>query len=269
MFLANGRTLHIASFLCFAVAVMTTTASVFYAKSSSTSEDIGDRIEIPNQYMAEMAPLNRVEDSTTVIPFANPDAPSELAPWWEWYAGSSASSAYELTDDPNALTLLVGPGTDQWGSNNSAPYVSYTISGDFDVEVKLKVYALTKWIVGGLGIMSSDDEERWIRIVYALDNKVYLNKNGQHLVITPYLDHEVYFKLRRQGSLISAYYSASGEDWTILKENYEYDLPSEVKIYLLGFTQLASGDVIQFQDLKVSAEPVLNWELFIPLVLAN
>jgi hypothetical protein len=68
---------------------------------------------------------------------------------------------------------MVGPGTDQWLSDNSAPYVSYTISGDFEAEVKLSVAALTNWVVGGLGVMSSQDPENWIRIVYALDNKVY------------------------------------------------------------------------------------------------
>jgi hypothetical protein len=270
MLFVKDRTFHIASITCIAVAMMTMMANNLYAKVSNPLEDTGESVNTRNQSMPATDTSYKVDGSTTtIIPFANPDAPSELASWWQWYAGSSTASAYELTNDPNALTMLVGPGTDQWGSNKSALYVSYAISGDFEVEVKLKVYALTRWIVGGLGIMSSQDQERWIRIVYALDNKVYLNRNGQHLVITPYFDHEVYFKLRRNGSMISAYYSASGEDWTVLKENYQYELPPAVKIYLLGFTQLSSGDVIQFQDLKLSAEPAKNSELFIPVVLIN
>jgi regulation of enolase protein 1 (concanavalin A-like superfamily) len=185
------------------------------------------------------------------IHFADPNDPTKLASHWSWHPGGSRASAYALKED-GTLRLIVGPGTDQWENNDSAPYISYKVSGDFEAEVKLRMVASSDWEVGGIGIMSTQDPKTWIRIVFALDNKVYFNRNGRHIAIDPYPSKDIYLRIVRQGTLISSYYSATAENWQPLKEDYVFSLPEEVRVYLLGFTQHEEGDILEFQDLKIS-----------------
>lgn len=187
--------------------------------------------------------------------FTTSSDPTGLAPWWSWHPGRSYLSTYRLGGEAGRLTLVAGPGTDQWEEEESLPYVSLDLMGDFEAQVELRFSPTQRWQTAGIGIMSPDDARQWVRIGYNQEPKVFFDRSAKGVSRRSgeesYTDSSVYFKLSRREPLISAYFSADGDGWQPLEKDLVCSFPEIVKVYLYVYSTASEGVVARFSDFRV------------------
>jgi hypothetical protein len=107
---------------------------------------------------------------TEVIPFAAPDDPEALNPIFGWQPGSSTASTYDLAIEPGVLTLIAGPGTNQWDNTDSGPLIAYPFEGDFEARVEVAFEPSgSEYKLAGLGVRSVNEHTTWLRVMSILD----------------------------------------------------------------------------------------------------
>lgn len=185
-------------------------------------------------------------------PLADTSNPTKLASGWTWYQGESKESAFKL--DAGALTITAGPKTEQWGTTNAAPYVTYDVEGDFDVQTKLDFDngRVSYW--AGIGVMSADDPTQWVRLAPRGQSALSLIRNGGQEITTTteFPVTTVFLKLQRRGDVISAYYSKAGDTWQPISGKYESTLPKKVKMYLVALA-LNKSISARFSEVKIGS----------------
>lgn len=191
-----------------------------------------------------------------VILFLSPDDPEALNEVFGWQPGGSEANSYDLTLNPGALTLVGGPNTDQWRTTNSAPVVTFPITGDFLAEVKVVFAPDENWQGAGIGVRDIGNPT-WLRIArqYNNGNTVWVTgaDDGSELRLAEaeYIANTVWLRVQRRGSVYTFSYSTNGSNWIDLEKDLVFELPDEVEIFLLTYSTANTGIVAQFSDFRV------------------
>jgi regulation of enolase protein 1 (concanavalin A-like superfamily) len=199
--------------------------------------------------------------SNGVVSFVSPNDPNQLNYGLGWQPGGSNANTYDLFLNPGALTIIAGTGTDQWGNTDSAPLITYPISGDFETQVKLLFTPNKSIHIAGLGVRSSQAHNTWLRIGRHLDGNcggdcvsVLGDQSGspQRLKNTSYTSEVIWLKIERYGPLFTLSYSATGNNWITLEKDFVFDMSPDTEIFLTAFSILSDNGVMaQFQDFIV------------------
>jgi len=176
--------------------------------------------------------------NVSVIPFEVPPGSGQLNPIFGWQPGQSDDNAYTLLIEPGALAMISGWGNAQWDNEDSAPLITYAITGDFETQIRLDVSEASGNHVAALGVRSASDNLTWIRVARRNDTRpkdiaLQTNSEKQGVTITtvPFAEAMVYFKIIRQGSTFSFFYSTDGGSWQALKEGFAFPMPDDVEIF--------------------------------------
>ena len=161
--------------------------------------------------------------------------------------------------NPGALTLIAGPGVDNYESEDSAPLVAYSIRGNFEAQVKLVINSIQGRQYAGLGVRSVQIHTTWVKLLRGWQD----NGEGQKLWAqvdqqgkadglnsTPYTDATIWLKIERRGSLFTMSYSVNGSNWVTLEKDFVFEMPIDTEIYLYAIAR-DKGVVAQFYDFKV------------------
>jgi regulation of enolase protein 1 (concanavalin A-like superfamily) len=201
-------------------------------------------------------PINTPLPTATVMPtptkpvpeivrFTLPDDPSRLSTVFNWQQGNSAVNSYNLSADPNALTLIADGRTGQWATEDTEPVISHPIQGNFEAQVKITYSPMWGHELAAIGIRSAQDHNTWLRLgaVYAvfsqesgLEQRIVLDIDdhgvGNKMRTVPYSANAVYLKINRQGAAFDFYYSSDGSDWLALQTGYIADIPANAELFL-------------------------------------
>ena len=194
------------------------------------------------------------------IPFGSPNDPTLLNSVFGWQPGNSPINAYDVGSQPNALTLITGGHTDQWGELDSQPLIFYSIEGDFETQVKVVFFPGRGHEFAALGVRSIQDHLTWLRLgiggnpeqIVGLD--VNEQGRGNKIRISPYSDNTVYFKIERRGPVFNFLYGPDGIHWTVFQQGYVAEMSASVEIFLTVGSWETGGASAQFYDFKASSK---------------
>lgn len=192
------------------------------------------------------------------LSFTDMSVPDSLSPDWGWFPGISEASSYRIEPGTGNLTIVAGPHTQLWGSDNTAPQVMYGTSGKFDVQVKVDFNPTERDHVAGIGIRSTENFATWFvgRRAYYWDQRAdviqSLEGNVQDFYHIPYADTSIYLRITRDDPLISCYYSADGTNWTPMAKDYVMSFPDKVYIVLFVNSTTDHGVSATFSELNIS-----------------
>jgi len=172
---------------------------------------------------------------------------SELRSEWEW-VNPSGDSSYNLLSEVNWLEMRAASGGNLSINNFDAPRLIQEISGDFAIEVTMKMASDDLPSVGGLLVWK--DGENYIQFSKGLygENGIVLAARIQG-IYDPFgrgmLVSDIhYLRLERIGDRFSAYCSDDGENWlTCGYMDFLAEDPIKVGIHALGFSWLPGGDM--------------------------
>jgi regulation of enolase protein 1 (concanavalin A-like superfamily) len=173
------------------------------------------------------------------ISFATGSDTTQFSPVWKWYRGKSASGIFTIDAEKNELTLLADTQTDQKDKDTTAPVLAYPYSGNFVVQVRLNFQKLTGSPdqLAALGVRDPANPNQWIRIERTSGDtiQVSVDQNGTSSVVQSVAysgEEEVLLRIERRSGRFSLYYSLNGDTWLPVAQDYSFDLPEDVEIYL-------------------------------------
>ena len=179
------------------------------------------------------------------IAFTLPGDPSRLDTAFGWQQGNSAVNSYNLSEEPNAVTLIADGHTGQWATEDTEPVISHPIDGNFEVQVKITYSPMWGHELAAIGIRSAQDHNTWLRLgaVYAvfsqesgLEQRIVLDIDdhgaGNKINTVPYSANAVYLKIKRQGPVFDFYYGSDGSNWIALQTGYVADIPANAELFL-------------------------------------
>jgi hypothetical protein len=200
-----------------------------------------------------------ITETTAMISFSDSANPNNLNPILGWQPGSSIGNNYDLEINPGELTLIAGANTDQKREINTLPLVIYTITGNFEAQVRVYCIPTGNVQFAGIGVRSTSNSSTWARTLRGYYNGqvvgVNVDQNGQESFGNgiPYSNDIVYLKIVRNKSLVTFSYSTNGVNWVVSAKNIVAELPEDVEIYLYAFSAYNnSGFVAQFKDFSVT-----------------
>jgi regulation of enolase protein 1 (concanavalin A-like superfamily) len=180
-----------------------------------------------------------------MIAFTLPSNPGRLDSAFGWQQGNSSINSYNLSDEPNAVTLIADGHTGQWATEDTEPVLSYPIEGNFEAHVKITYSPMWGHELAAIGIRSAQDHNTWLRLgaVYAvfsqetgLEQRIVLDIDdhgvGNKINTFPYSANAVYLKINRQGPAFDFYYSSDGSNWIALQTGYIADIPANAELFL-------------------------------------
>ena len=194
-----------------------------------------------------------------LISFSSPEDPETLNELLGWQLGGSEANSYDLTLNPGALTLVGGPRTDQWSGTDSAPVISYPITGDFLAEVKVIFAPDENWQAAGIGVREIGNPT-WLRIArqYNNGNTVWVtaedNGSEMRLAEVEYIDDTVWLRIQRRGSIYNLSYSTNGTNWVDVERNLVFELSDDVELFLVTYSTTNTGAVAEFSDFRVTPQ---------------
>jgi len=154
--------------------------------------------------------------------------------------------------------LISGPSTDQWSKRDDAALLSFPITGNFDVQVRVIFDPSKNYQSAGLGIRSANDPLTWIRITRSyFDGQVFgvgRTVQGVSTPFTPvnYGSDTIYLRIERRGEFVTLSYHGEGKNWIALEKDHEIKLSEKVEIYLITYsTDTFAGATAQFSDLSI------------------
>lgn len=165
--------------------------------------------------------------------------PNELNPDFSWNPGTSDSNYKRVSD--RVFKITTGGNTDLYEMQNSAPTLNYPVSRDFEAEVKVKFSSKISYQRAGIGVRPLDNPSYFTRIHLLENGRIELAQNrfgyGEEKVSTQdfiktYDSDTVYFRVRKQGSTFSAYYSPDKVDWVLAGSYSQLKIPNEAQIFL-------------------------------------
>ncbi len=151
-------------------------------------------------------------------------AVSRLGPVWSWI-DPKADSLYDLAANPGFLRLSVAGRNHDLNQHTAynAPRLLQSAGGDFSIETKLSCEPRNRLQGAGLLIWQDDNNFLKLTIQYS-DNGLEVNLSGETAdVLRDYASEayeggEVWLRLERRQTVVSAYYSADGREWTPLAQ---------------------------------------------------
>jgi regulation of enolase protein 1 (concanavalin A-like superfamily) len=134
-----------------------------------------------------------------------------------WSTAGSGTATFSLTANPGYMRITCPANLDIGGSNDNAPQLLQTVTGDFAVTTKVTGV----WTAAGThaGLIVWKDSTHFMRVEVRDTNKVQIGgKNGGTFVSTSALMgsavNPVYLKLDKTGTTITGYWSSDGVTWT-------------------------------------------------------
>lgn len=203
------------------------------------------------------APVSSTAPTGVVsLPFNLPNSPV-LSPTWK-FDGSPALTSYDLTIDPQALTLIAGPRGEDLGAT-----VCTRFTGDVDVSVLVSGKSTTDGDGAGLALLERGNPQRYFMIFHSFRNGKRTLGYGERYnrdrydfdQITPYEPEKVYLRLKRVGQLISVYYGSDGATWQTFREGWVTSVPPEMDLCVSAYSYSDNGFIARFQDVKLSVPP--------------
>jgi regulation of enolase protein 1 (concanavalin A-like superfamily) len=176
-----------------------------------------------------------------------------------WFPGISSSSSFQVRD--GHLTIISGPRTNIWGTENTAPRVEFLIVGKLDTQVRVNFNGSERWQVAGIGLRSGTDPRDWImlRLVSSGNNQRSIEvtrtlDNGSEAVASiPYSGTTLYLSIKREEPLISFYYSTDEDELKPVLENFVMGLPENNWLFLSTFSTTDNGIQGTFSELTLSS----------------
>jgi regulation of enolase protein 1 (concanavalin A-like superfamily) len=187
------------------------------------------------------------------VPFGSTSNPDELNPALKWWKGESKDSDYKVGE--RSLTVTSGAWTNQVSEVNTAPMVTYPITGDFTAQVMM-VFDPSDGQYAGLGVKSIENDTTWLRITRARDGSgddVVFSTNDQgnfdYVNHTSYSQDVIHLRIERKGKVFNLFYSPDGNYWSNLGET-KFSLSNQAEVYfvVLGDDPASA----QFRDLKIT-----------------
>lgn len=195
------------------------------------------------------------------IPFASPLDSNTLNTSFHSEWNNLTGNRYTLLPQSNILSITAAPRTEQWegkSETNTAPMIVYPIQDDFEAQVKVIFQPASAKQVAGLGVRSSNNRYTWLRIAKDHIPQIILclNQEGtagcaNHVNYTLEVAH---FKIKRSGTYFTLYFSEDGNSWTILQQDYEFEMPREVEIYLFTYSTNDESITAHFSDFRIVKE---------------
>lgn len=228
--------------------------------SSSTYQLLAQDCSGQGKLLQELT-IEVIEPVATSTPIRQPEVMQFDNGLWQWHQGSATNSASLLA--PSAILFGSGSRTEQWATQNSALRYWLEIDNhDFEAQVTMS-FVPEKWQqFAGLGVMSVEDPNTWIRIgklsgsgsnstdadfYFAIDQNVR-GQSGKLPNLAINRDTTVYLKLRREASLFTFYYSQDGATWITLSQNHSFELSGRVALFMTIFSWGDKRGSAQFSD---------------------
>lgn len=224
--------------------------------------------------------------SVTDIGQLNDEFNGPLRSSWTWAhekeGFATSLDRFEIKDG----VMFFQPGKSGWFNDGKAPFLYQTVTGDFDVRMRVKATGLqgdlakTQWSLGGLMVRMprwqlkdplEPKSENWLFV-----NTGVADQLGQQVVESKYtLNSRSNLKLRatktgwielrmvRVGFAFVSMYKNEGETaWTIQDRYYMQDWPMQLQVGINGYTgdapdMLLQVDHIKFKKPTVSFGPTI------------
>jgi serine/threonine protein kinase len=193
------------------------------------------------------------------INFSSSNNPSNLSSDFIWNSGDSSLNKYELLSN-RSLQITASGNTDLSESKNSAPNISYPLSGNFEAEIKVKFSSNIGNQRAGIGIRPPDNPLYYVRIYMLENQRIELSQNrygyGEEIsrpdFLKSYENESVYFKVRKKGTSFSAYYSPDGINWNLAGNYSELRIPNNSQVFFYVLSANNSNQVSgEFSDFKL------------------
>lgn len=176
------------------------------------------------------------------IPFGDPNNPTVLNPMFGWEPGGAPENAYDLASKSGVLVISSGPRTNVAGDMQNGSILVYPITGNFIVQMQVlaKFKQDAYWESVDLGVRSTDDRTDWVRIgmqtgggkkTIGLARNANYNWKG-YIDSVSYAPDLVYLKIDRNGRLWTFYYSTNGVNWSIIKQDYLWEIKNAAEIFI-------------------------------------
>lgn len=181
----------------------------------------------------------------------------------DWVAiAPKAKSSTSFDTNDGVLKLRIPVGADLFGSNQSAPRILKTISGDFEIETKIKFDPKSDY--QGAGILIWNNERNFLRFergfggVDGGGSGVRLDKSvdGNYLAISgteqnPTENPEVELKVMRKGKEFIAFLRENIDgEWKEIGL-FKSDFPESVQVGIIGVS--TTGEIIaEFKYIRIA-----------------
>ncbi len=202
--------------------------------------------------------------SPLVIPFGSATNPYQLNPVFRWRQGGSTYSNASLSRVSSAVIITGGPNADSWADKDQMPLLLYSISGDFDAQVKMDFSPKMCNTYAAMGVRSATDNLTWIRFLRGCINSPAVgsiaidldNHGAPGRAIGPInfnFPNPAYLRIqRRGGSSFTCSYGPNGNDWTRLSD-FSFQMPTSVEIFLTATSYGDTSAQAYFDDFRVAA----------------
>jgi regulation of enolase protein 1 (concanavalin A-like superfamily) len=199
-----------------------------------------------------------------VIPFGSATNPYQLNPAFHWRQGGSTYSSVILSQVSPAVIITGGPNADSWQDKDQMPLLLYSISGDFDAQVKLDFSPKSCGTAAGIGVRSATDNLTWLRFIrgcidvpavasIAVDSDNHGVAGRPTSPVNFSFPNSAYLRIqRRGGSSFTFSYSANGNDWTSLLSDFLFQMPASAEIFVTAVSWGSESAQAYFDDFRVA-----------------
>jgi uncharacterized protein len=168
----------------------------------------------------------------------------------EW--NFDAAKTLEITAPPGA-DFFFDPAGGQ--SNNSAPFLYTTVSGNFEVTTRVEVDMKTVYDSGCLMVMA--DERNWAKLCfeYFEDHPTVISvvtKNVSDDCVSCKVNAgSHYLRITRMGDSFRFYHSDNGEHWSFVRY-FALDCPKEINVGVVAQSPTGNGCRVAFDRLEIT-----------------
>lgn len=256
------------------LSVLTAAAMLFAAcgsGSTETSRNQGVRSSSPEPTVtvspmtetAEALPNNGIK---VVKPQTAKFDGGRIPDGWSWVDPNAPQGPTIYSSNDGKFSMLIATGRDLFGENRSAPRLVKAISGDFQIETRIKFEP--KQDYQGAGLVIYVDGNNYLRFERAHGGvseggsgiRLDVSKNGSFEALTtpgeiPTTAPSVDLKVIRRGQVFTAFWRLDeNAEWREAEE-FESDFPGTVAAGIIGCN---TGDPItaEFGYIKLLPQPV-------------
>ncbi len=180
-------------------------------------------------------------DQTTILPF--------------WTTSGKAGSTFDVTTNPDQLTITSPGGTDLGGLTDDAPKILQPVTDDFVATTEVT----GDFTVAGshAGLLVYVDDTHFMRLERRDGQKIQLGgKDGGAFIYNQYtLPSQVnptYLKLEKTGTVIKGYWSVDGNTWNLLSWTEPFNGVGDVYVGLFVIKQYAGSFPAQFEYFRTA-----------------
>lgn len=187
--------------------------------------------------------------------------PNSLPPDWKWVDNDKEKPTVYDTKD-GVLRLKLTSGKDFFGDNYTSPHLLKAITGDFEIETKVKFDPKTGY--QGAGLLIYKDKQNYLRLergfggVGGGENGIRLDErkdDGYNALVTqekfPTEAKEVELRLRRDGNTFTAFWREAGKNSWIEVGKSEGVYPETIQAGLIA-NNTAEEITAEFSYIKLA-----------------